>query len=227
MNRWVKCLFGLMAGTIGWAPLGAFPAESSSAPKAQKGWESLFNGKDLTGWTYKPDSWRVDDGVLTCGETAGDIWTEEQFGNFAIDLEFKVPQKGNSGVFVRTADPKSPVQTGIEIQVFDSYGKPEADKHDCGAVYDCVAPTKNMAKQAGEWNRMVVTCKDNTIQVELNGEPIIDMDVDKWTEPHMNPDGTKNKYNAAVKDFARKGYVGLQYHGKPVWYRNIKIKRMD
>jgi hypothetical protein len=53
------------------------------------------------------------------------------------------------------------------------------------------------------------------------------MNLDQWTEPNKNPDGSKNKFPRALKDFARKGYLGLQDHGRPVWYRNIKIKQLD
>ena len=52
------------------------------------------------------------------------------------------------------------------------------------------------------------------------------MDVDLWNQPGKNPDGTENKFSKAVKDFAREGRVGLQDHGLPVWYRNVKIKRL-
>ena len=63
--------------------------------------------------------------------------------------------------------------------------------------------------------------------VGLNGEQVIDMDLSRWTKPHTNPDGTSNKFPRALKDFARKGHIGLQDHGLPVWYRNIKIRRLD
>jgi hypothetical protein len=61
------------------------------------------------------------------------------------------------------------------------------------------------------------------IDVVLNGLKIISMDLNRWKEPHKNPDGTPNKFNTAYKDMPRSGAIGLQYHGHPVWYRNLRI----
>ncbi|MHC5119846.1 MAG: family 16 glycoside hydrolase, partial [Planctomycetota bacterium] len=59
-----------------------------------------------------------------------------------------------------------------------------------------------------------------------NNEPVLNIDLDDWTEAQKNPDGTKNKFNVAYKDLPRKGYIGLQDHGFKVWYRNIRIKEL-
>ena len=83
-----------------------------------------------------------------------------------------------------------------------------------------------MAKKAGEWNHYTITCLENKIYVVHNGVQIIDMDLIKWTEPHRNPDGTSNKFNTAYKDMPREGHIGFQDHGQPVWFRNIKIKKL-
>ena len=52
------------------------------------------------------------------------------------------------------------------------------------------------------------------------------MDLNKWTEPNKNPDGTSNKFNTAYKNMPREGYIGFQDHGQPVWFRNMKIKKL-
>lgn len=70
----------------------------------------------------------------------------------------------------------------------------------------------------------MITCNENLIAVELNGEKIAEMDVDQWATAGMNPDGTKNKYKYAWKDMPRKGHIGLQDHGGKIWFRNIKLK---
>jgi sugar phosphate isomerase/epimerase len=191
-----------------------------------KGWRDLVES-DLSNCTFKPGSWEMQEGVLTRKGTAksrGDIWTKERYGDFILDLEFMLTYGTNSGIFLRTDNVRDPVQTGIEVQVCDSFSRPQAGTHDCGAVYDCLAPSRNMVKRAGEWNRCTIACKANKISVVLNGEPVIDMDLNLWTEPQKNPDGTKNKYNRPYRDMPRVGHIGFQDHGHPVWYRNIKIR---
>jgi hypothetical protein len=203
---------------------------------ADSSFVSLFNGRDLTGWLTGPDNaWVVEEGVLTLKrEFDGQehnldyLWTREAYGDFILELEFRIPERANSGVFIRTADLKDPVYTGIEVQVANSYGQKNTNRGGtAGAIYDCLAPVKNTVKKPGEWNQMRIACRQNKIEVVLNGESIIDMDLDQWTEPHKNPDGSKNKFATALKDFARRGHIGLQDHGRPVWYRNIRIKKLD
>jgi hypothetical protein len=217
-----------------------------SAPQ----WNLLFNEKDLTGWLYtvdmvgrthtngtsgltctkgtpdKPAGWVIEDGALVNKAYAGYIWTQQRFGNFVLDLE--VTTTGNSGIFFRTDNVKRPecVQTGIELQV-ESKGGP-GQKFGFGAIYGCLAPSKVVAgKPFGEWSRVRLTCNANKITVEINGDKVIDMDLDKWDTPGRNPDGTGNKFEAALKDFKREGHIGLQDHGDRVKYRNIRIMLLD
>jgi len=190
------------------------------------GWRYLFNGKDLTGFQNtgggKPsDKWVAENRALVRKPGAGMIWTRERFGDFILDLEFKT--EGNSGIFFRTDDPRDCVQTGIEMQVYKRVNKP--NRHSCGAIYDALAPSKEMTKD-GQWNHVRITAINNKITIVLNGEQVIDMDLNKWMQPHKNPDreGSNNKFNTALKDFKREGHIGFQDHGANVWYRNIRIK---
>jgi len=183
--------------------------------------------KDLSNAVMPPGGWAFDaDGVLTPTPSGhGDIWTKERYGNFTLELDFKVPEKGNSGVFIRTGSIENWINTAIEIQIHATTdGTP---KGQCGAVYDCLSPSKDATKKPGEWNHYVITCLDNKIYVNLNGEDIIDMDLNQWSEAHKNPDGTRNKFTTAYKDMPRVGHLGFQYHGNPVWFRNLKIKSFD
>jgi hypothetical protein len=218
------------------AAVAAGPGEAGKKKPPEAGFMSLFNGKDLSGWIVGPEkSWVVEEGVIALKRDMDGkehnldyLWTREPYGDFILELEFKVPQNANSGVFLRTADLKDPVYTGMEIQVCNSYGRKELSRGStAGAIYDCLAPTANAIKRPGEWNRLRVTCQGNKITIDLNGRQVLDMDLDRWTEPNKNPDGSPNKFPRALKDFARVGHIGFQDHGRPVWYRNIRVKRLD
>lgn len=184
------------------------------------GWIKLFNGKDLTGWVTK-GNWVVEDGgVLAIKPRPGEegwqrydayIYTEKKYENFILDLEYKIPPKGNSGVFFRIATMEDPVNKGIEVQVNDTYGDENATgNHDNGGIIRTVGTTKNMSKPAGEWNRIIITCKGQNIKVNLNGEQVIDIQQDE----------------SAMKDRPLNGFIALQDHGLDCWFRNIKLKEL-
>ena len=197
-----------------------------AAPKAD-GWITLFDGKDTSAW-QKPaaDRWTVEDGILTWQKGCRNLWTKEKFGDFILDFEFKTTQGTNSGIFLRSAEgEKNWLHGSIEIQISPSYGpNRKPGKHDCGSVYDIQAPAVAAEKPVGEWNRMVIAFKGNLLKIVLNDKPIIDINLDNWPEAHKNPDGSKNKFKTAYKDMAKVGHLGLQDHGRPVWYRNVKVK---
>ncbi len=183
------------------------------------GFVPMFNGKDLTGW-QTTGNWLVEkDGTVTLKPRPGEkgwtrydayLTTKRTYRDFVLDLEFKFGRGGNSGVFLRVADPKSQVSTGFEVQILDTHGKKKIGAHDCGGVIGTAAPSKNMVKPAGEWNRYTITCKGTKLKVVLNGEQIIDLDLSK--------SGLKNRPPA--------GYIGFQDEAKPVWYRNVRIKEL-
>lgn len=198
------------------------------SPREQRfGWKLLFNGNDLSGWTVADaqDAWRVEDGTIHCtGKGGGMLYSNDQYKNFVLRIDFKMSPNANSGVFVRIWDRNDPVNTGMGIQILDSYGRASPGKHDCGALYDIVAPLKNATRPAGEWNSLSICCRDNHLMAFMNGEKIVDVDLSRWTEPGKNPDGTPNKFKYAYKEMVKPGYIGLQNHGHEVWFRNIKIR---
>jgi hypothetical protein len=73
---------------------------------------------------------------------------------------------------------------------------------------------------------MTIIAKDNSLKVAMNGELIVEMDLNRWTEARKNPDDTPNKFNTAYKDMAKVGVLGFQDHGTPIWYRNVKVKKI-
>ena len=192
-------------------------------------WTSIFDGKSLEGWstTGNPEGWTVEDECIVCTVQGGKyLYTQDQYENFVLSVDFKIAEKTNSGIFFRWSDLDDPVHTGIEIQIFDSYGQEVADTHTCGAIYDMVAPSSNPSKPAGEWNNILITSIPNQVSVEKNGVQIAEMDVEQWEKAGKNADGSKNKFKYAWKDMPQKGHIGLQDHGGKVWFRNLKIQQL-
>ena len=73
---------------------------------------------------------------------------------------------------------------------------------------------------------MEITAKGAHIAVTLNGEKVAEIDLDEYTTPQKSPDGSKNKFKTALKDFKREGHIGFQDHGAKVAYRNITIEEL-
>jgi len=215
--------------------------------KPENGWKPLFNGKDITAWATvtqdgepaDPKAWVIEAGTLTRKGKAY-LRTQDQYRDLILDLEFKVgPPQGkkrtNSGIFLRhKPDPELIQQKKkywwnglIEIQLFDSHGL-EPDKHQCGALYDMIAPSQITNKPPGEWNRMTIAAKGSKIAIVLNGKQILDANLNDWTETGKNPDGTPNKYHKPMNWLVdRSGYVWLQEHPGEIWFRNIWVKSLD
>jgi hypothetical protein len=210
------------------------PDNTLSEQEKQLGWKLLFDGKTLDGWTTEkgePSKVAVGNGCIQPHGCGGYMMIhQQQWQDFILSLDFKMSSGCNSGVFVRTF-PLTPFPgkdvgyNGLEIAIDDTTG---AGYHDTGAVYDLVKPSRNAMNPIGQWNHAVVTCDGPIITVELNGEVVSRMDLDEWPEPDLRPDGSKHKFTGqAFKNHPRRGYIGLQDHGRPIWYRNIKLLPLD
>ena len=213
----------LAAAAVAWFSFHPVPASADE----DDGFVDLFDGESLEGWIV-PDNqrvWRVDDGSIARRPAGGYIWTEGTYGDFILELEFKISRGCNSGLFFR-ADRSNPVQAGLEIQVLDSHGR-DPGKHQQGALYDAAAPLVNSAKPAGEWQTMRLHAEGPKLVVHINDEKVLDLDLDDWDTAGKNPDGSDNKYNKALKDFPREGHIGFQDHGADVWYRNVRLKELN
>ncbi|QDS94100.1 hypothetical protein FF011L_28780 [Roseimaritima multifibrata] len=181
--------------------------------------QTLYNGKDLEGWTTTGNWLPQEDGSLLIQPRDGEmgwtryadyLWSEKTYKDFVLDLEYAYPPGGNSGIYFRTGDRSDPVEKGIELQILDSTGKEEPlTHHDHGGVIKTQGPTKNMSRPPHEWNRAVITCIGNHLTVEMNGEKTIDLQLDE----------------GPMKDRPMEGYIGLQDHGQPnnLLFRNIRI----
>lgn len=220
----------ILAFGVGFAsPCGAADNELSEA-EARDGWRLLFDGKSTAGWMTsdrKPSKTAVEQGSLQPHKSGHYMLVHtQQWANFVLKLDFKISAKCNSGVFVRTAslEPRAGKDVGfngIEIAIDDTK---EAGFHDTGAIYDLVKPVKNAMKPVGEWNQMEIACISNRVEVVLNGEPVTRGDFDLFLEANKRPDGSAHKFDVAYKDHPQRGYIGLQDHGSPCWFKNIKLK---
>jgi hypothetical protein len=191
----------------------------------EKAFRPLFKD-DLSNALKARNGWAFEDGVLTA-KGKGDIWTKEKYGNFILDLEFKCDPETNSGVFIRTSSIRDWLNTAIEVQVLQPNDHYDNPRHHCGGIFDCLAPSKQMVREPGAWNHYIIIAKDNMIHVVLNDVPVACMDLDKWTEAGKNPDGSPNKFKYPYAELERNGHIGLQYHGNPIWYRNLKIRPLE
>jgi len=193
---------------------------SLQANDSDDGYVALYNGKDLSGWTTTGNWLAEADGVLAIRPREGEtgwkrysayLYTDKKYDDFVFDLEFKIPEGGNSGVFFNIADMADPVTSGLEVQILDSYGvEKELGHHDNGGVIKTSAPLKNASKPAGEWNRMTITCLGDSLKVVLNGALVQDL---KLSETES-------------KDKPTSGHIALQDHGLPLEFRNIRIKEL-
>ncbi|MCY3021780.1 MAG: DUF1080 domain-containing protein [Planctomycetota bacterium] len=162
------------------------------------------------------------------------MWTQKEYENFIIDLEFKNAPASNSGVIIYCTDIKNWIPNGIEIQILDDYAEKwakVAKNWQCAGIFGHLAPTKQTVKKAGEWNRMTIVCKGPMVYIMLNGELVVEADLKKWTSAKKNPDGTDIPawLSRPMADMATKGRLGLQgKHGDaPIYFRNMKVKPLD
>lgn len=128
---------------------------------------TLFNGNDLSGWTTigtRENKWKAVDGMLVNEDTGANLRTVDEFRDFKLHIEFKIPEKSNSGIYLRGR---------YETQVADTYGM-EPFSRGVGGIYGQVTPTVNAAKPAGEWNTVEATLIGYRVTIVVNGQTTID-----------------------------------------------------
>ena len=182
-----------------------------------EGFESIFNGKDFTGWQGSLDQYEIADGAITCLK-GGNIFTAQKYSDFVFKLEFRLPPGGNNGLAIRYPGHGNPAYSGMcELQVLDNTAPQYADldpRQYHGSVYGKTAAARGYLRAVGEWNYQVVRVQGTTIQVELNGTPIVDTDVSTITE-FMSP-----KFKA---DIPEDGHLGFAGHGAGVAFRHLRV----
>lgn len=193
------------------------------ASKGESGFQSVFNGRDFTGWAGPVDNYQIQAGAIVCKpNNGGTIYTKDEYADFIARLEFKVPPGGNNGLAIRYPGQGDPAYAGMsELQVLDNesekYAKLDSRQYH-GSAYGLAAAHRGYLRPAGEWNFQEVTVKGSTIKVELNGTVILDADLATVKDvmantPHPGKDRTS-------------GHFGFAGHNDPVAFRNIRLKRL-
>src|SRR5262245_12054462 len=236
INLWL-----LLATTLS---LPAAPAVAQGQPSSSQpdkdGFVALFPQDGVPkGWTVRawndvkdppaqPTQWKVEKGVLHGGEPRGSwLRNEKELGDFILEFQFKLGQRGNSGCALRAPMRDDPAFDGLELQMADFRYNPEAkDSELTGGLYRAIAPKKQVYKPT-EWNKYRVTLKGSHITVVLNGETIQDLDLDKQEQVVKRHDDTTAP---PIKDRPRKGHIGFQElsrGGDHAMIRNARIKLLD
>jgi hypothetical protein len=211
------------ADEAGFQPL--FPADG-----VPKGW-LVRKWDDLKAPADAGVVWKVENGVLNGSEPRG-TWlvSEAEYTDFVLEFEWKLGDRGNSGVALRAPLFGDPAFDGMELQMVDPRYYPSDMKVTpaelTGSLYKAVAPAEQVFKP-NAWNHYVISCKGSQVKVELNGKVILDADLDQLTKPTQRHDGTDAP---PLKDRPRKGHIGFQElsrGGGHVEIRNARIKVLD
>jgi hypothetical protein len=213
-----------------------------------KEWKYIFDGTSLEGWrAYNnnklPASWVIKDGALTfdtekrleANKKGGQdiIYAAEEFENFELYLEWKLPEGGNSGIFYHLKEGDwGPAEVSPEYQLLDDLKWEEINNakleewQKTGADYAMYVPdtTQKIVRPAGQWNTSRIKFTPDVVEHWLNGKKIVSFK--PWTK-----DWEKRKNEGKWKDYPKygtfkTGYIGLQDHDSPLWFKNIKIKKL-
>ncbi|QEH38718.1 Bacterial alpha-L-rhamnosidase [Aquisphaera giovannonii] len=189
--------------------------------KGAKGFTSIFNGKDFTGWKGPVDNYQVKDGAIVCKPGhGGTIYHEKELKDFVARVEFRLPPGGNNGLAIRYPGEGDTAYVGMtELQVLDNTAEQyrNLDKRQYhGSAYGMAAAKVGYLRPVGQWNYQEVTVQGSKIKVELNGTVILDTDLSKAKDfmagsAHPGKDRTS-------------GYFGFAGHNDAVEFRAISIR---
>lgn len=191
--------------------------------RGQDGFQSVFNGRDFSGWAGPVDNYEVKDGAIVCKpKKGGTIFTKEEYGDFMARVEFNLPPGGNNGLAIRYPGQGDTAYVGMcELQVLDDdstqYTKLDPRQY-CASAYGMVAAHRGYVRPPGQWNYEEVTVKGSTIKVELNGTVVLDCDLSKVTDymaNHAHPGKERTS-----------GSFGFAGHNDPVAFRTVQVKKL-
>ena len=159
-------------------------ADEPKPAAKEEGFVSIFNGKDLTGWTYGQGKHKAgagyqvkDEAVYCTVKDGGNLYTEKEYANFVLRFEFKLTKNANNGIGIRAPLTGDAAYVGMEIQVLDDSGPDYAKLRPAqyhGSIYDVFACERGHQKPVGEWNEEEITAHGRHITIKLNGAVIVD-----------------------------------------------------
>ena len=206
---------------------------ADAADSKEKGFTTLFNGKDTSGWIYgtlkgKENKAGVgyqvnpETGVLyTTAHDGGNLYTEKQYGNFIFRFDFKLAPGGNNGVAIRAPREGNGAYEGMEIQILDDssdrYTKLRPEQYH-GSIYDVVAAKRGALKPVGEWNSEEIVADGRHVKVIVNGVTTVDANLEDVK------DAEKLKKHPGLARTT--GHIGFLGHGEALEFRNIRIKEL-
>lgn len=222
--------------------LAAFKIQTASPEKGK--WIWLFNGKSLDGWhSYNQDKvvgWRIEDGMLTTDGSGGDLTTNNEYGDFDLRFEFKIPPASNTGVFYKvleTPEIKRTVHSAPEYQIIDDTGYvvrnakgeqiPLLDTQKSGANYDLHPPLDKTAyRPAGTWNKGRIIVQGSHVQHYLNGKLVADYQYGDAEWQRMVQESKFKDWPYATP--RHRGKIALQSHNakETMWFRKIRIREL-
>lgn len=199
--------------------------DSASTATDSEGFVSLFNGTSLDGWVGDTDGYAAVGGNLVCiAEKGGNLFHEREFADFIIRFDFRLPPGANNGLAIRSPLEGRASWDGMELQIIDNEHEKYAELKPWqyhGSVYGIAPAKRGYLNQTGEWNSQEVTVQGRRIKVVLNGETILDVDLDEA----MADGAMDGKEHPGAKRTS--GHVGFLGHGARVEFRNIRIKVLE
>ncbi|HWB26148.1 MAG TPA: DUF1080 domain-containing protein [Chitinophagaceae bacterium] len=198
-----------------------------SVQERKDGFTSLFDGANLDQWTGDKSGYRIDnDGSILVDTTKGNpgnMYTTNEYSNFILRFQFKLTPGANNGIGIRAPLQGDAAYVGMEIQVLDNEDPKYKDLHVYqyhGSVYGVIPAKRGFLKPTGQWNEEEIVAYGPHIKVTLNGEVILDGNIDEasknGTADHRDHPGLKRTT----------GHIGFLGHGDVVSFKNVRIKTL-
>jgi cytochrome c len=242
-------------GVVGAAPsTEPFADNTLTAREKREGWQLLFDGQSLNGWhnygkTSIGKSWTIAENAIHLAAQpnpnggwqapdGGDIVSAEEYGDFELQLDWKIGACGNSGIIYHVVEDPAKYdyvwKTGPEMQVLDDACHPDSKfpTHRAGDLYDMIACKYVTVKPAGEWNHVRLVFKKGKVEHWLNYRKLVELQMfqnGKPTKQWLELIAKSKFPKLPAPDFGlfTKGKIALQDHGDPIWYKNIKVRKLE